>query len=336
MGQSPTGARPGMPPPSPNVNASPDHQIMAGEGTMRISGSVHNFDGTPIGDAHIMVRDLAHDNRSYTMSTNAAGYFTLYNLSPGSYEVSATRGTDEAREEVELTPGSVESEVNLRMRGNAAAGTGGGSTVSIAEYEVPAKARALYEKAAEAYLRGKKDEAQRKVDAALAEYPKYARALTLRGLLRVDAGRKDEAIGDFTEAIQQDPHYLSPYLALASLYNSSGRFDDALPLLSQAERLASNVWETYFELSRANVGKSQFHAALASIDRASRLAGGPEKEPPEFHLVRGYALIGLAQIPQAVAEFNAYLAKKPDGQLSDRTRSLVARLQASTATSASK
>jgi tetratricopeptide (TPR) repeat protein len=324
-----------MPLPSPDVNSSPGRQLRDGKEMLRISGSVHNFDGTPIGDAHIMIRDLAHGNHSYTTSTDAAGNFTLYNLPPGSYEVSATRGTDEAREQVQLIPGSVESNVELRMRGNAAAGTGGGSTVSIAEYEVPAKARALYEKAAEAYVRGKKDEAQKKVDAALAEYPKYARALTLRGLLRVDAGRKDEAIGDFTEAIQQDPHYLSPYLALASLYNSSGRFDDALPLLSQAERLASNVWETYFELSRANVGKSQFRAALANIDRASRLAGGPEKELPEFHLVRGYALMGLAQIPQAVAEFNAYLAKKPNGQVANRTRDLVARLQAASSTSAS-
>jgi len=240
-------------------------------------------------------------------------------------------------EEVGLSPGGVESGVDLRMRGTSeAAGTDSSSTVSVAEYEVLAKARSLYEKAAEAYLKGKKDEAQSRVDAALKAYPKYAQALTLRGLLKVDAGKKDEAIGDFTEAIQRDPHYVLSYLALASVYSSSGRFDDAMPLLNQAEKLAPNAWQTYFELARANVGKHQYRAALTNIDQSSRLIGGPEKEQPEFHLVRGYALIGLAEIPRAVAEFNAYLAKKPNGEIAERTRSVIARLQASTITSASK
>ena len=83
------------------------------------------------------------------------------------------------------------------------------------------------------------------------------------------------------------------------MYNSTGRFDDALLLLGEAERLAAKAVLVYFEVARADIGKGKFAEALRDLDRSSELQGGVGEEATELHLVRGYALIGLTEMPQA-------------------------------------
>jgi Flp pilus assembly protein TadD len=338
--QSPSSASRPASPAYGNGGLDPAFQPLdTGPGTSRVQGSVRTFDGHPIADANITVRDNAHAGRFFGGVTDAAGNFVLFNIPPGDYEVVATHGTDQASEDIQVRSGSIENSLDLRMQTSPTQSKTigpAGSTVSLAEMAVPEKARSLLMKATDAYSKGKNDEARSKVDAALAVCPRYAQALTLRGLLKVDAGNREEAIADFTEAIQNDPKYPTAYLALASSYNSIGRFDDSLPLLDEVEKLAPNAWQTYFEMSRAEVGKKNYRAALANLDHASKLEGGPEKEVPESHLVRAYALIGLAEIPRAVAEFHAYLNKVPTGHLADKTRKLLDQLQTGTITSASK
>ncbi len=253
----------------------------------------------------------------FTALSDSSGSFALYNISPGTYDVTVSAGSDETHERVQVESGLASSNVDIRL-GNKpsgpASGPGSGATVSLAQYTVPAKARALYEKALQAMQHGKTDESRNKVDAALAICPKFPEALTLRGMLEADARKSTEAIADFQQAIQYDPHYAAACLALGSVYNSTGRFDDALLLLGQAERLAANAWLVYFEMARADIGKGKFAEALRNIDRSSELQGGVAKESPELHLVRGYALIGLTEMPQAAHELETFLAREPRGE----------------------
>jgi Tfp pilus assembly protein PilF len=299
--------------------------------TGRISGTVRTFDGHTINNANIEARNVEQGNRSSTTHSDSRGFFALYNISPGDYEVTASNGISEAHARVQVSRIFVEASVDFRLpQSIEKLKTGNGSTVSFSQYNVPAKARLLYEKAARAMKHRKLGESSEKVNAALAIYPKFSEALTLRGILQENAGNETAAIADYEKAIQYDTNYLLAYIALSSALNTTGHFKESLPLLDQAERLEPNAWQTYFELARAHLGTGEFASAMQNIDRASELQGGQQKEIPELHLVRGYALVGLHEIPRAVQELQTFLARVPNGRYADSAHKVLDQLQART------
>lgn len=296
-------------------------------GSACISGTVRTYDGHAVKNASIHALDVEGKSSSIDARSDSYGSFALYDMSPGNYEVTVASGGEQASQRVYVGY-SGDVIVDFRLANDADGHKGGnGSPVSLSQYSVPAKARSLYEKAEDLMTKGKVDQSLDKVNAALAICPKFAEALTLRGRLRDGAGKKEEAIADYQQAIQYDANYPFAYLALASLLNSAGRFNESLPLLGHAERLAPSAWQTYFELARANIGKGDFTVALRNVERASALQGGPQKESPELHLLRGYTLIELSQIPLAVKEFEAFLARKPSGRNADNARKVLDELK---------
>lgn len=297
----------------------------------RITGTVRTFDGHAVSEAKVEAREVDRGTTFYTTQSDSSGSFALYNIPPGTYDVTVSSGVDQAHEQVQVGPAIGDSTVDIRLA-NKPAGAGSGPTVSLTQYRIPAKARALYEKAAQAMSHGKIDEANNRVNAALAICPRFPEALTLRGMLQANAGKSKEAIADFQQAIQYDGSFAIAYIALASVLNSSARFDESLPVLGQAERLAPNAWQIYFEFARANIGKRNFAEGLHNIDRASELQGGPQKEDPELHLVRGYALIGLNEMPRASHELETFLAREPHGEMADHARVMLDKLRAQTIT----
>lgn len=296
----------------------------------RVTGTVRTFDGQPVGDASVELREVGRQSQLFHIRSESNGSFALYNIPTGSYDLVVTSGSDETNERIDVGPVSSNDNLTVRLPNHSspsASQAGNDSTVSLAQYAVPAKARSLYKKAAQSMSHGKLDDSLKKVNAALTIYPKFAEALTLRGVLQGKTGHQNQAIADLQQAIQYDPNYPFSYLALAGLFNSSGRYLESLPILAQAERLAPNSWQTYFELSRAEIEKGDFSSALHDLDRASRLQGGPAKESPELHLIRGYAFIGANEIPSAVRELQAYLARQPQGPPADHARQVLNQLQ---------
>lgn len=322
-----TGPRPGP----PNFSASPFDNPTGGFNSGRITGTVRTADGHAVSNAKIEVNEIGGRNTFASVRSDSKGSFALYNISPGTYEITASAGVNEAHERVEIGPMSGDSSVDFRLANKTGDSVpGSGSTVSFSQFSVPDKARALYENALQFMYHGKLDDARSKVTKALAICPKFPQALTLRGMLQADAGKREEAIADYQQAIQYDANYAGAYLAMASLFNSIGRFDESRPILDQAERLAPDAWQTYFELARASLGKGQFAEALRNADRSSELQGGSQKEVPELHLVRGYALIGLTEMPRAAHEFETFLAREPHGELANRAHEILEKLRATT------
>ncbi len=316
---------------SPESSSDPS---AAGVGFGSITGSVRSFDGHGISNANIELRSIGRGVQFYTARSDSSGSFALYNIPPGDYEVTAWTGVDEAHDRVKISSFADDASIDLRMRGknDGEAAAGSGPTVSLSQIRVPAKARALYEKAARSMSRGKLDDAFNKVNAALAIFPNFPEALSLRGALEANAGKQNEAIADLRQAMQYDPNYALAYLTLASIYNSNAQFADALVVLDEAERLAPNAWQTYYELARAQAGAGKFADSLRNAERASELEGGPQKELPELHLVRANALIGLRDLPRARQELEAFLAHQPNGHLADEARTVLEQLRANSVT----
>jgi tetratricopeptide (TPR) repeat protein len=304
------------------------------DGSGRITGTVRTADGHAVANANVEARDIDRGTQQASGRTDSRGSFALYNISPGTYDVTVTAGVNEAHERVQVASMSGDASVDFRLadRSLGAPKTTSGSTVSLAQYQVPAKARSLFEKANQCMMEGKLDESAKKVNAALAVFPKFPEALTLRGMLQFAADKQAEAIADFQQAIEYDASYAVAYIGLGSALNSTGRFNESLPILGQAERLAPNAWQTYFELARTHIGRQEFAIALRNTDRALELQGGQERESPELHLVRGYALLGLAQIPRAMSEIEAFLARRPNGRISDAARDVLKQLHETAAT----
>jgi tetratricopeptide (TPR) repeat protein len=287
---------------------------------------VRTYDGHIVSGANVSIREVQHGATFASTRTDSAGNFSLHNVSPGNYEVTVSVGVDEANDRVQVS-NLGQATVDLRLPNNTASATGsGGSSISIAEYRVPAKARALYEKAQQLFIRGKNAEASVKLDAALKIYPTYAGALTLRGLIEQRAGEGGKAIDDFHQAIQNDPHAPLAYLALASTYNSTGRFKEAVPILDEVDRIAPNLWQTFFETARCKLGLNDFEAALRNLSRAEELRGKDKPGMPTFHLLRGYALAGLSRVQDAKREIESYLALEPKGQTADSARAMLTQL----------
>lgn len=316
------------------VGALPSDPRADSIGSGRIIGTVRTADGHSIEDATIEARDVEQGTRHVSGHTDSRGSFALYNISPGTYEVTVIAGAREARERVRVASTAGEATVNFRLadpsHGEPKSGTG--STISFAQYQIPAKARSLKEKASQLMKQGKLDEARKKVNAALAVYPKFPEALTLRAMLQFVEGKQTEAIADFQQAIQYDASYALAYIGLGSALNSMERFNESFPILTQAERLAPDAWQAYFELARANLGREEFATALRNVNRASELQGGQQKESAELHLVRGYALLGLADNSQAAGQLEVFLAHKPNGPIADAARKALDQIHGSAVT----
>ena len=82
-----------------------------------VTGTVTTLDDRTLRDAHVELRNIM--TGAMLTSTTAApdGSFQIYNIPPGTYEVSASSGTHEAREQIEIrsTPVSVRLQLALSL-----------------------------------------------------------------------------------------------------------------------------------------------------------------------------------------------------------------------------
>jgi tetratricopeptide (TPR) repeat protein len=195
------------------------------------------------------------------------------------------------------------------------------SRISIQRLRVPHKARQLYEKALEAWIKQSPMKAQHKLDQALKLDPTFPDALTLRGGIEATNQQWGAAEESLQAAIQSDPAYSPAYVILAGVYNSQGRYDDAQEATQQALSAGTTTWSVQYEIARALIGKREYENALAVSDAALRSNHGCL-----MHLARAHAMLGLRKYPEAAAELRTYLGEDPAGDGSHDARVLLDRL----------
>jgi len=292
-----------------------------------VSGSVRGADNRPLGNVHVELRD-SNGSIVGSVSTGNGGDFEFRQIAQGTYHVIATAGVDQADERVEVN--SWTTTVNLRMSasGSKPPNDDGRSTVSVAQYRVPERAREELRKAREASMKGKVPEAQNHVAKALEIYPQYADALTMRAILKLAARNAEGAVQDLEKAIQYDGSYAMAYLVLGSAFNSEAKFDDAIRALQRGETLSPDAWQAYFEMGKAYLGKTDYPAALHQLDRAQSLA------PPDYQLIRlirAHVLMQMDRYAEAVTDLQTYLEKNPEGADAELAQKMLDEAKASLA-----
>jgi len=281
-----------------------------------LSGSVRGDNDQPLNNVQVELRDGTTGAIISSVTTSRSGDFEFRQVPQGTYKVVAVSGLEEAEERVDAN--SLNAPINLHIRGNKAPDDTGRSTMSVAEYKVPEKAREEFRKAREASVKGKLDEANLHLAKALELFPDYADGLTLRAILKLSAGETDSAVTDLEKAIQCDANYAMAYLVLGSAFNVKARFDEAITALQRGESLSPDSWQAYFELGKAYAGKNDYEAALRQLDRAQTLA------PPEYpliRLVRAHVFMQLHRYADAVTDLQTFLTKSPnnvDSELAQR------------------
>lgn len=303
--------------------------MSAERGSSFITGVCYGVDGVALSGVTVELRDATSQAVLASTSTHSNGSFELYDVPTGNYEVVAHSQGEEARE---LIPGShVITRVELRMRRNAGRAGGSGSAVSVARLRIPQKARDRYNKAAQAFSRGKLDQADKAVNQSLSIYPQNPEALTLRGLISLHSNDVPAAVADFQNAIDIDPAYDPPYTAMSSVFNSQGKYDDAARTTERAVAINPNAWQGYFEMAKAMLGKGLYQKALQIANKAQTLA---PSGIAGIHLLKAYALLPQRLYKDAGTELQAFLSRAPKGADTTEVKSLLAKVQAAEAAAA--
>lgn len=287
-----------------------------------ISGKVSSLAGAPLSNAQVQLRNMSGGGAAVTTYTDGAGAFTFDGVPAGAYEVVAFSGIYQASDRIEVNSMPVSTLLRVPVPDKPADGAGS-NTISVAQYQVPEKARKHFLKAREAAGKLKFDEAQELLQRALEICPNYADALTLRAVFELDRNEITAALHDAQQAIQSDGNYAMAYTVQASALNATGRYDDALQALANSERLAPESWQNYYEEAKAYLGKSDYASTMRQLDRAKSLASA---DFPQMHMLRARALIGLNQYGGAAAELEAFLQKSPDGPESEQARNMLAKI----------
>jgi tetratricopeptide (TPR) repeat protein len=205
------------------------------------------------------------------------------------------------------------------------AASSSGATVSVRQLQVPDKAASLLDKARQAMSKDKLQDASKYVARALAEYPEYAEALAMRGILEIQAQQFGQAAADASHAIHADPNNGMGYLIMGAALNAQQKFQDALRPLQTAEALLPNAWQGYFESSKALLQVGNFQNALQQINKALTLTDSSRH--PDFHLVKGYAYMGLRVYGPALTELQQYLDRVPTGPHTAEVRSMMQKIR---------
>src|SRR5438270_6400388 len=209
---------------------------------VNVTVTVHTAQGEPAANARVELRDLNMGVGSYSGYTNAAGVVEIPDVPAGSYDVVATYKLAEAQQRTALSVG--DRSLNLTLPAdNRNADIGSSTSVSVAAYKVPDKARKEYKKAQEALGNKKIDEATSHLGKALEIYPDYADALTLRGIIRMDSNDRDGALADLDAAIKIDSSCSMAYFAIGAAFNSMERYDDAIRSLNGGLRVDPKSWQ---------------------------------------------------------------------------------------------
>lgn len=287
--------------------------------------TVRDRKNQPIADARVEVRPFMSMGSSIAGYTNPSGVFEATGLNEGAYEVIVQKGVLQSSDRVEVGAGMASASIVIDSTDTAAAEIGGKTTVSLAQYKVPKKARDAFKKAESALSERKTDEAHKHLAKALEIYPDFAEALTMRGIMNLEAKNHEAAIADFDHAIKSDPGYAMSFVAMGAAYNLTQRFDDALRVLERGIAMSPQSWQAYFEVSKAQVGKSNYEAAIRAADKAQVLSDG---RYPLVHLVKAHAMLALKQYDSAMGELQAFLDQDPKAPQAEDARTTLEQVRA--------
>ncbi len=167
----------------------------------------------------------------------------------------------------------------------------------------PEDVEAVLNLASTLMAQGKLDEAQRKVEEALAQEKDFPAALFLRASIELRRNRPERAIEILESLLNRDPIFLQAYSPLAQLFWQQQRFDDLAAVL----RSWRDITEDRRQRDQLDVRIPEAYVLAGKIGqaRASMPLGSFDPEDPQTSLHHG-----LLRVFLALQEFDAERARR--------------------------
>ncbi len=179
-------------------------------------------------------------------------------------------------------------------------------TVSVATLQVPAEARAHFERAQRAAIAGRTEVYEREIARTLELDRSFAEAYVLRATQEVVRRDFQAALTDVYLAQQLDRGVGCAKLVRASALNGLRRYSEAVAVLDSMSTIEGRTWNATFERTRAVVGLGD--AAAAMRWSAETLAGAPLESLDSARVLRGDALDLAGRYAEAAVVWREYLA----------------------------
>ena len=248
-----------------------------------------------------------------TVSNN--GRYRFNDVSNGEYDIVVEVETEVvAKVRVHLmdrTKTDIRHDLNLEWRARPGSqGLGTVGAISAADdYKRSPENAARYAKAQEAIKRQQNKDALVLLRQALTTDPKDYVVMTELGTLQFKLGETGEAEKSYLSALQEKPSFLLALLNLGKLRMSEKKFEGAIEVLSRAVEVEPRSADANYFLGESYLQIKKGSKAVGFLEEALRL------DPigkADAHIRLGALYKGAGMKDKAVAEYEKFLAKKPD------------------------
>ncbi len=203
---------------------------------------------------------------------------------------------------------------------------GGSPTISLAEMNVPDRARDELQKGMEAFAKGDMTKAQQKFEKAISIYPQYARAYAAEGIIAVKLGDHVKAKSLFSKAIEVDDKFVPAYLDLARADFQEKNYAEAESLLRKVMALNPSIPDAVALLASTEYMNKEYDKALADAQRTHTLPN--HEQFADVHLLAG-KILEMENRPQdAIVEYKLFLKESPNSPQVPKVQQEVAQLEA--------
>lgn len=248
-----------------------------------------------------------------TVSIN--GRYRFNDVSNGEYDIVVEVENEVvAKVRVHLmdrTKTDIRHDLNLEWRvrpGSQGQGTVG-SIAAPDDYKRPPENAARFARAQDAIKRKEYKEAVALLRQVLAADPKDYVVWTELGTTLFKQGDRGEAEESYLGALQQKPTFLLALLNLGKLRMSEKKFDGAIEFFTRAVEVEPRSADANYYLGESYLQIKKGSKAVGYLEEALRL------DPigkAEAHIRLGALYRGAGLKDKAVAEYEKFLAKKPD------------------------
>jgi tetratricopeptide (TPR) repeat protein len=147
-----------------------------------------------------------------------------------------------------------------------------GTTVSLTTLQAPKAAKKEFEQAEKELRQNRIDQAEKRLQAAVAGFPRFAEAWFALGLIHEQHHRVDDARSMFGRALEADGKFVSPYVELARLAGVERKWQEVVDLTDRALALNPlDIPEALYFNALANFNLFRLEAAELSATKAQRL-----------------------------------------------------------------
>ena len=261
------------------------------------------------------------------IDTDGAGRFRFPNLQRGYYRVIVNApGFRPLQQDADL---QVVFRAHLLFeiaRDTSRSSSGVAAVRDVIDANVPAEARAEFERGRTAAARKDDQEAISHLRKAIGGYPKFFAAHLLLATSFMDQRLWKDAEESLLRALELKPEDAAIVISLGEAYWRQKRYADAEKALLDGLQLDDKSWHGHFTLARLYLEKNEIMKAAPEIGRTLQL----KPDFAEAHLLAGNILLKLNEPQRALLEYQEYIRLAPNGEFSVEARHLIQKLKTAT------